>query len=313
MPDLDPAGRRAYQRFTRQNHPRAFALGSDGRWGAAWGQASPAAAEAAALAHCREGGAQGCTLYALDNALVWTGREWAPPPPPGRLAGGRAFELVPDGRYLWWGAAGAAGAYVWAHDLSAGFDSRGQQPPPQLRWFNNAGFDVMRFDRHPNGDAPDRAAGWLRESLLALRAAGYRLLVVGGQGRGGWNALMMLAEPGLTDAVVAMAPTRHGDGALADPNDPRPAQDFQELLAQVADRRARVVIAAFAGDAALPDPAAQSARVSALLVPRAAAVLSIDRPYGFEGHGVGRTWRFSDAYGGCIFRFVTAAAPPAGC
>jgi len=217
------------------------------------------------------------------------------------------------GRYLWWGAAGAAGAYVWAHDLSAGFDSRGQQPPPQLRWFNNAGFDVMRFDRHPNGDAPDRAAGWLRESLLALRAAGYRLLVVGGQGRGGWNALMMLAEPGLTDAVVAMAPTRHGDGALADPNDPRPAQDFQELLAQVADRRARVVIAAFAGDAALPDPAAQSARVSALLVPRAAAVLSIDRPYGFEGHGVGRTWRFSDAYGGCIFRFVTAAAPPAGC
>lgn len=313
VPDLDARGREGYLRFVRQNHPRAFALGADGRWGAAWGQASAEAAQAAALENCTKGGGWDCALYAVDNAIVWQDRAWAPAAPPGRFAGGLAFDLVPDGRFLWWGVREAAGVYVWAHGRSAGFDSRGQQPPPQLRWFNNARFDVMRFDRHPNSDDPDRAAGWLRESLLVLRGAGYRRIVVGGQSRGGWNALMMLAEPGLADAVVAIAPARHGDGAINNPHYPRATEDFHDLAAKVADRRARVVIAGFQGDPFVPDPAARSALVRTLLTPRVAGVLWLDRPEGFQGHGAGRTWRFSETYGACIFRFVTAASPPAGC
>lgn len=313
VPGLDAGGQQNYLRFTRQNHPRAFALGTGGKWGSAWGQANMEAVQAAALQNCARGGGTDCALYALNNEIVWPGRAWAPAAPPGRIAGGMAFEVVPDARFLWWGVRDAAGVYVWGHGRAAGFDSRGQQPPPQLRWFNNARFDVMRFDRHPNSDDPDRAAGWLREALIALRGAGYRLVVVGGQSRGAWNALMMLAEPGLADAVVAMSPARHGDQPIGNANYPRATEDFRDLITKMADRRARVVIGGFQGDPFVPDADARSALVRELLVPRALRVLWLDRPEGFQGHGAGGTWRFADAYGSCIFRFVTTAAPPARC
>lgn len=313
VPGLDARGREGYLRFTRQNHPRAFALSGEGRWGAAWGQSDRSAAESAALANCAKSGARDCRIYARNNEIAWPGHAWAPSAPPGRFAGGIAFEVLPDARFLFWGAQAASGVYVWGHGRSAGQDSRGQQPPPQLRWFNNAGFDVMRFDRHPNSDDPDRAAGWLREALIALRGAGYRRIVVGGQSRGGWNALMMLAEPGLADAVVAMASARHGDGAISNPNYPRATEDFRDLVEKAADRRARVVIAGFQGDPFVPDPAARDALVREVLAGRVARLLWIDRPEGFQGHGAGSGWRFADAYGSCIFRFVTAADPPSGC
>jgi hypothetical protein len=313
VPGLGAAGRVAYERFLRQNHPRVFALDDQGGWGSAWGQASLEAAEAAALANCQRTGSSTCRAYARNNEIVWPGRGWAPPSPPGRIAGGMAYEIVPDQRFLWRGMREAAGAYVWGHGRSAGQDSRGQQPQPHVRWFNNAGWDVFRFDRHPNSDDPDRAAGWLREGILALRAAGYRQVVVGGQSRGAWNALMMLAVPGLADAVVAISPARHGDVAIGNPNYPRATEDFRELLTQAADRRARVAIATFQGDNFVPDPDARSALVRELLPSRAAHMLWIDRPPGLQGHGAGASWRFGDAFGGCIFRFVTQPNPPSAC
>ncbi|MCC7284375.1 MAG: hypothetical protein IT556_18480 [Acetobacteraceae bacterium] len=313
VPGLDAVGKAGYERFLRQNHPRAFAIDGKGRWGSAWGQAGPDEAAAAAVANCHRSGAASCRLYARNNEIVWQGQAWAAPSPPGRIAGGIAFEIVPDQRFLWWGVRDAAGAYVWGHGRSAGRDSRGQQPPPSLRWFNNAGWDVFRFDRHPASDDADRAAGWLREGILALRAAGYARVVVGGQSRGGWNALMMLAMPGLADAVVAIAPARHGDGAIGNPNYPRATDDFRAVLSEAADRRARVVIASFQGDLFVPDPDARSALVQTLLEPRIARLLWLDRPAGFDGHGAGGGWRFSDAFGRCIYRFVTLADPPASC
>lgn len=313
VPGLDATGQAGYLRFLRQNHPRVFALAGDGRWGSAWGQADADAAEAAAIANCRRAGGADCRAYARDNALVWPGKAWAPAPPPGRLAGGIAYEIVPDARFLWWGVREAAGVYVWGHGRSGGQDSRGQQPQSHVRWFNNAGFDVMRFDRHPNSDDPDRAAGWLREGLLALRDAGYRKVIVGGQSRGGWNAMMMLALPGLADAVIAIAPARHGDVAIGNPNYPRATEDFRALLTQAADRNARVVVASFRDDSFVPDPEARSRLVLDLLRSRVGALLWLDRPAGFQGHGAGASWRFNDAFGGCIFRFVTAAQPPPEC
>ena len=313
VPSLDLSGRAGYERFLRQNHPRAFAIDDKGHWGSAWGQASLDDAAAAALANCRRSGTAECQLYARNNEIVWPGRAWAPPPPPGRFSGSIAYEVVPDERFLWWGVREAAGAYVWGHGRTGGQDSRGRQPQSHARWFNNAGWDVFRFDRHPDSDDPDRAAGWLREGILALRAAGYRQIVVGGQSRGAWNALMMLAVPGLADAVVAIAPARHGDVAINNPNYPRATDDFRALLTQAADRRARVVIASFQGDNFVPDADARARLVLSLLPERSARVLWLDRPQGFQGHGAGTGWRFGDAFGGCIFRFVTQPDPPASC
>jgi hypothetical protein len=309
-PGLDAAGQAGWQRFLSQNHPRAFALSPDGKWGAAWGGPTDEAA-GNALANCRRG-SPSCAIYARDSAIEWPGRAWRPPSPPARFSGGMAYDIIPDPRFLYWGPAAAQGVFVWGHGRGSG-DSRGAQPQPYTRWFNNAGYDVMRFDRHPNSDEPDRAAAWLRESLTALRAAGYKRIVVGGQSRGGWNALMMLAHPGLADGVVAMAPARHGDGAIGNANYPRATADFRELMEKASDPRARTVIAGFQGDNFIPDPDARSALVNQLLPSRVGRVLWLDRPAGITGHGGGNTWQFNDRFGGCIFRFVTAANPPAAC
>jgi hypothetical protein len=310
-PGLDARGQAGYQQFVHQNHPRAFAASPEGRWGSAWGDNAQGTAADRALAGCRRN-SQACVLVVRDNAIVAPGREWTPPAPPARFSGGIAYDIIPDPRFLWWGAARAQGVFVWGHGRGAG-DSRGLQPQPYTRWFNNAGFDVMRFDRHPNSDDPDRAAAWLRESLAALRAAGYRRIIVGGQSRGGWNALMMLAYPGLADGVVAMAPARHGDGAIGNANYPRATADFRELMEKASDRRARVVIAGFTGDNFVPDPDARSALVKELLPSRVGRVLWLDRPEGISGHGAGSSSQFNDRFGACILRFVTTENPPPGC
>lgn len=314
VPGLDARGRDGYVQFTRQNHPRAFALSDSGRWASAWGaQGGQQATEAQALQTCARNAGSECRLYARNNEVVWPGRAWAPAAPPGRFAGNVAYEIVPDARFLYWGPREAAGVYVWGHGRSAATDSRGIQPQPHTRWFNNARWDVVRFDRHPNSDEPDRAAGWLRDGIAALRAAGYARVIVGGQSRGAWNALMMLDQPGLVDAVVAISPARHGDGAIGNANYPRATQDFRDLLTAATGRRARVVIAGFQGDNFIPDPDARSAAVRELLPSRTAAFLWLDRPEGHQGHGAGNNWRFGEAYGACILRFVTAPAPPPGC
>ncbi len=84
------------------------------------------------------------------------------------------YGFVPDERFLWHGPAAARGVVVWSHRQIADVDSRGLQPPPFVRAFNDAGFDVIRFDRAPLVDNPVRAAGWLRDELPVLRRSGYR-------------------------------------------------------------------------------------------------------------------------------------------
>jgi hypothetical protein len=60
-----------------------------------------------------------------------------------------AFDIIPDPRFLWWGAARAQGVFVWGHGRGAG-DSRGLQPQPYTRWFNNAGFTGDNFVPDPD-------------------------------------------------------------------------------------------------------------------------------------------------------------------
>lgn len=311
-PGLDARGQAGYQEFVRQNHPRAFAMSPDGKWGSAWGDNAQGTAAERAVNTCGRI-SPNCVLVVRNNAVVAPGREWNPPTPPSRFSGGMAHDIVPDARFLYWGPAAAQGVFVWGHGRDGSVDSRGQQPQPHTRWFNNAGYDVMRFDRHPNSDDPDRAAAWLREALTALRAAGYRRVIVGGQSRGGWNALMMLATPGLADGVVAIAPARHGGQGVDNPNYLRATADFRDLMEKVADRRARVVIASFEADNFVPDANARSALVKELLPSRVGRMLWLDRPPGFTGHGAGNRTQFSDRFGNCIFRFVTTENPPPGC
>jgi hypothetical protein len=69
----------------------------------------------------------------------------------------------------------------------------------------------------------------------------------------------------------------------------------------------------FRDDPFLPDAENRARLVNAELRPRVGALLFIDRPDGFSGHGAAAGTAFNDRYGPCIFRLVTQPNPSAGC
>jgi hypothetical protein len=224
------------------------------------------------------------------------------------LVSGPGFAVVADGCFLWQGPQAVRGAYVWAHGWAAGGqDSRGGQPQPHVRPFNNAGYDVLRFVRDPATDETEAGAAWLRGALAALRARGYRRIVVGGQSRGAWNALQALSPPGLADAVIAIAPAAHGPTGSAAHG--WALDDLRRVIEGAASPRARVDVAAFTEDPFDPDPEGRSRLFRALADPaRAGALWFLDRPAGLPGHGAGADWRFNERYGACLLAFTEGRA-----
>ncbi|MDO9710431.1 hypothetical protein [Paracraurococcus lichenis] len=308
VPHLGAEGREDYARFLQQATPRAFALSPTGAWG--WASALPdaAATEARALELCASWGGSGCKLYARDLSVVWPGRESAPPAAALKpVRSGPGWSLVPDDRFFWQGPGQARGAYVWAHGRAAGGqDSRGSQPQPHVRVFNNAGYDVLRFDRDPATDETDAAAEWLHSALRTLRAQGYQKVIVGGQSRGGWNALQALDAPGLVDGVVAIAPAAHG--ARGSPAWAWALEDLMRVLTAARSPAARVVVANFAKDEFDPDPDRRAALFRTLNAPRVGGLLFLDRPPEVSGHGGGAESGFTLRYGACLLAFVEGGA-----
>jgi hypothetical protein len=308
-----PADRANVERFLRMNTPRVLALGPDGGFG--WQSGGrPEEAERLALESCqRRTQGQPCTVAVRDLAILIPGRAWTPAEPPaGARLGDWNHDTLPDPRFLWWGPERARGVLVWAHGRSAGgADGRGSQPQSWTRHFNNAGFDVWRFDRHPNTDDTNRAAGWLRADLAELRRRGYRRIVMAGQSRGGWNSLQILDGAGLADVVIAIAPAAHGETGSA--AHLRQLDDLRGIVAAASGAaQARVAVANFRDDPFDAEPEARGVLFRELGA-RAAASLFLDRPEGLTGHGAGASTGFNDRFGACLLRFATAAQPAATC
>ena len=213
-------GRAAYERFLIGSLPRAFAIASNGAYGGGWQGGSTEAMRKLSLDDCTERGGHDCTVYVENLDVVWPGRG-APPhtPVPGPVLTGPGHVFVPDERFYWHGPQAARGVYVWAHGLGQ-VDARGLQPPPHVRAFNNAGYDILRFDRELSWDSPERAADWLRAGLAQLRRMGWKSVISGGHSLGGWINLQMLDTPGLADVVIAESPASYW-------NDPRGADPLR--------------------------------------------------------------------------------------
>jgi hypothetical protein len=314
---LSPQTRAATERFLRHNLPRALALGPNNAQGHAsrpLAGGSLQEAERAALTSCQQAsGGQPCQIIARDLEVVMPGRAWRPPAPPAdaRIASWN-HETVADPRFLWWGPQAAAGVVVFAHGVAGNnIDSRGGQPQPWVRWFNNARYDVWRFDRHPNQDETQRAASWLRADLAELRRRGYRRIVIAGWSRGGWNALMMLNEPGLADVAIAIAPGIER-GGFGSPGHMRQLDDLRRIVDTAAAPRTRVAAVHFRDDPYDADPA-RRAEIVQRLRDRVGALLVLDGPENLPGHDAAWRYTFSDRYGACLLAFATAATPRARC
>jgi len=298
VPGLTAAGRSDYAKFLATNLPRAFAVASGGQLG--W----------------YGGAGTDCAIYAENLDVVWHGRPPQTVGPPGPFISTWNYGIVPDDRYFWRGPAAAAGVYVWAHGSGAlnGYgalaNARSSQPQGHVRAFNNAGFDVVRFDRHPNSDSRDRAAGWLEDSLKDLRERGYKKIVVGGQSRGSWNSLQMLTHAGLADAVVAISPAAHGSGGST--NLSAQYDDLRQLVGDVPASPARLAFVQFQADPFAGDLAGRRALIERLRS-RLGGLLILDQPEGFTGHFAGANARFTSRYGQCLLQFATSARPDTAC
>lgn len=310
LPQLTDGARRAYDEFLTGNLPRAFAVSSNRHGAGQWGAKSLDEARSAALANCTKGGGTDCALYAEDLDIVWHGARPVPRSVPSELIAGRGYAFVPDARYFWHGPQAARGVYVWSHGRGDR-DARGIQPQPHVRWFNNAGFDVVRFDRELSWDEKDRAAGWLRDGLARLRASGYRKVIAGGQSRGAWNSLQTLDTPGLADVVIAVSPAAHG----TDPGSVilRQGPQLWTMLHDAKAAPTRVAFVQFVKDPYADDEDERIDKFRTLLAPRIGAFLAIDRPAGFEGHGAGASSAFNRAFGRCLLHFALDPSPPPSC
>jgi pimeloyl-ACP methyl ester carboxylesterase len=199
------------------------------------------------------------------------------------------------------GPAAANGVLVWLHGSP---DPAASGPPDEPDWVARmaaTGFDIWRFDRQRRQDPLGSGAEILARGVAALRAGGYRQIIVAGHSRGAWIALSVLARPGLADGVVAISPAAFGS---------RPERQVEAMTAwtamwqAVGPAKTRVVLVQLADDPYDPDPV--SRRDVAVAESRRAglALLSVFLPDGPRGHIGVYEPSFDAALGARITEFV---------
>ncbi len=78
VPALSLRGKDGYREWLTKPMPRAFVISEQGRWASAWkaaklrNPADPMDPTARALKHCKEGNGVNCTVYAVDDRVVFT-------------------------------------------------------------------------------------------------------------------------------------------------------------------------------------------------------------------------------------------------
>jgi hypothetical protein len=121
----------------------------------------------------------------------------------------------------------------------------------------------------------------------------------------------MIDTPGLADAIIAVSPAAHGMGASL--NLLGQSDDLRQMLAEAPPQKTRVAFVQFEGDPFIGDAETRVRLLNRLLRRKVGALLVIDRPDGFFGHGAGAETAFSQRFGPCLLGFVTAALPPSSC
>ncbi|MCC7427134.1 MAG: hypothetical protein IT557_09530 [Alphaproteobacteria bacterium] len=292
----------------------AYAITANGRglWNAVNGRPDEATARAHALAACQRAVARAnvkaeCVLFAVNGRIVAPGRErTAPGIPAVRQIG--PFRASPLHRLH--GPAEARGAVIYGHGYGGrDTDARNGSIQGWLSAFNDIGWDILRFDRHPNEDELLRTTIRLQRGVRVARAAGYRQIVLAGQSRGAWQSLRAVADPGtaaLVDAVIAIAPAAHGRWDRGNRHSTQ-IDDWQQLLRALPDDRVRVLTVLFRGDPFDAEIDARLAAVGSIALTRRAPTLALspsDRV--IEGHTAGTHWFFAARYGGSLLAFVIA-------
>ena len=138
---------------------------------------------------------------------------------------------------------------------------------------------------------------------------GWRLVVAAGQSTGAWASLSTVDKSGLADAVIAVSAAY-----LNGSNQGAQAAGLYRITHAADAPNARVVLVYFEGDPYVTEGI--DARVAHLrdgLTGHVGALLLIDRPTGFRGHGGANAYDFGRRYGPCLLHFVLDPQPPTAC
>lgn len=204
----------------------------------------------------------------------------------------------------------ASGAVVWLHPHYT------EGPPPEAPAFMARlaarGWDGWRYDRPPGGAVPPAsplASGVeeLAAGTAALRARGYRRVVLVGESRGAFLVLAALRMPGLADAAALAAPAAHGRRAE---RRPQALADFAAALDRASpDALRRLALLLFENDGWDPDPAARAGLFQAAVARLGWESLLIDRPPAPTGHGGVQEPEFDAIFGACLADFLEGRGP----
>ncbi len=287
----------------------AFALANlpGGRtpWQYIGGQPDGATAGQMALERCNRNAAGACRILATDGTVPGQ-----PPFRPDTTTTIGALRASP--LHFRHGPARAQGVLVFGHGVSGQReDLRNSPAQGWVSAFNDAGFDIFRFDRHPNADDLPRSQAQLVAAVPLLRAAGYRQVILAGQSRGAWQSLGAAAQVPV-EAVIAVAPARHGAWNASN-SQSAALDDWRALVAALPADRTRVATVLILGDDFDADPANRLSRMADAARRRTAPTLAIQpAAEAIRGHGGGSGTAFTQAWSACLLAFATGPAPPTG-
>ncbi|MBO1081742.1 alpha/beta hydrolase family protein [Roseomonas haemaphysalidis] len=200
------------------------------------------------------------------------------------------------------------GVVVYGHGYGGpDADGRSSRAPGWLSGFNDAGWDILRYDRHPAEDELYNTLPRLIRAVPRLRALGYRRIVLAGGSRGGWQSLLAAGEASGVDTVLAIAPAAHGRSGAGHS---AVLDDWQRGLGALPSKQVRVAAVLFDDDRFDPDPERRASMLMANGLQRGVPVLALRPQQPVRGHSGDALWQFTHDYTQCLVSFVMDASPP---
>ncbi|MBS0526112.1 MAG: hypothetical protein JSS04_20960 [Proteobacteria bacterium] len=238
---------------------------------------------------------------------------------------------TPNGRAYWVeygfcdlpvrGPARAKGLVLWSHGVSGDNEQYRTPPPPIMRRFEGAGWDIVKINRnnlyeHGWSSSGVRHRDDAIERARAAKASGYKNVILAGQSYGGAISLEANARATGIDGVMALSPGHGSDAASGATGYGDRYRNLNRYLLEAlsAQKGGRVVVLVAPDDRLHPDRSVGSgfgAQMRTALASSGRPFVVFDETGPIHGHGAGETSQFSAWFGACLVKFLDPAQPAA--
>lgn len=198
------------------------------------------------------------------------------------------------------GPAKARGVVVYSHGRSLVGEDADSPAPAYLKGMAKAGWDVLRFNRPSAEDTLPASSRDLTQRAVALKAQGYKRVILSGQSFGGFLSIMAAAKTDAVDGVIATSPAAFGSFSDSYDTWKMNASELYRHLAKL--HHTHLLLAFFHGDEY--DPGGRGERSVALLSNSDVFAVVLDQPHDLVGHLAAAGSQFARRFGDCLDRFA---------